>query len=227
MTYVIGIIGQKGGSGKTTTSINLACGLHELGYSILLIDSDNDTQASSLSWKAARTGESLFPVVGMPHASIHKELPRLGRGYDFVIVDGPPHVGDATRSIVMSSNLVIVPVQPSPLDVWAAAETMKLLKEGLIFRPDLQIAVLITRKIVNTAIGRDVTAAMEAYEFPVLDNAMMQRVVFAESLGGGQSVFEMDDAAKAVEDVRAIVAEIFERFLNGNEKNIADALASA
>lgn len=216
MPKVIGVVGQKGGSAKTTTSINLSCGLAQKGASVLLIDSDNDTQASSLSWSAARAGESLFPVVGLPHASIHKDLPRLGKGYDYVVVDGPPHVGDATRAIVMCSDLIIVPVQPSPLDVWAAAETMKLLKEGLIFRPNMQIGVLITRKIANTAIGRDVVAAMETYGFPVLTNSMTQRVVFAESLGGGFSVFEMEDAGKAVEEVTAIVDEILETFFHGN-----------
>lgn len=216
MAKVIGVVGQKGGSAKTTTSINIACALASIGKSVLLVDLDNETQASSLSWSAAREGESLFPVVGLLHASLHKDLPRLGKDYDYVIIDGPPHVGDATRAIVMCSDLILVPVQPSPLDVWAAAETMKLLKEGLIFRRDLKIGVLITRKIANTAIGRDVSAAMETYEFPVLANSMTQRVVFAESLGAGQSVFEMDGADKAVEEVRAIVNEILEKFFNGN-----------
>jgi chromosome partitioning protein len=217
MAKVIGVLGQKGGCGKTTTSINLACALHERGNAVMLVDSDNDTQASSLTWSAARKNDSMFPVVGMAHANIHKEVPRLSKGYDYVVIDGPPHVANTTRSIILASDIIIIPVQPSPLDVWAANETVRLVKEGLIFKENLQIAILITRKIANTAIGRDVVAALEIFELPVLTNAMMQRVIYAESLGAGQSVFEVDPGGIATQDVSAILNEILEKFTNEQE----------
>ncbi len=66
----------------------------------------------------------MFPVVGMAHGNIHKEVPRVSKGYDYIIIAGPPYVADTTRSIILASDIVITPVQPSPLDAWAANETI-------------------------------------------------------------------------------------------------------
>ena len=83
-----------------------------------------------MDWAAARHGDPLFPVVGLPKPSIHKELPPLAMNYDLVIIDGPPRVYDVARSAIMASDLVLVPVQPSPYDVWAAKEIIDLLTEA-------------------------------------------------------------------------------------------------
>ena len=53
-------------------------------------------------------------------------------------------------------------------------------------------AFLINRKIVNTAIGRDVGEALAAYALPVLQTAIAQRVAFAEAAATGQTVLETD-----------------------------------
>ena len=135
-------------------------------------------------------GEPLFSVAGLPRASIHKELPTLAQGYDVVIIDGPPRVYDVARSAIMASDLVLIPVQPSPYDVWAAKEIVDLMNEASVFKPNLKSAFAINRKIVNTALGRDVVDALSDYPIPVLKAAICQRVVLAESAAQGQTVFE-------------------------------------
>ena len=96
---------------------------------------DADPQGSALDWAAARHGDPLFPVVGLPKASIHKELPALAGNYELVIIDGPPRVYDVARSAIMASDLVLVPVQPSPYDVWAAKEIIDLMNEASVYKP--------------------------------------------------------------------------------------------
>ena len=110
---IVSFLNQKGGVGKPTLAIRVADALARRTKRVLLVDAD--PQGSALDWAAARRGESLFPVAGLPRASIHKELPTLAHGYDMVIIDGPPRVYDVARSAIMASDLVLVPVQPSAL----------------------------------------------------------------------------------------------------------------
>lgn len=152
----------------------------------------------------------MFAVAGLPRASIHKELPALARGYDVVIIDGPPRVYDVARSAIMASDLVLIPVQPSPYDVWAAKEIVDLIHEARVYKPDLKAAFTINRKIVNTALGRDVADALSDYPIPVLQTAVCQRVVLAESAAQGQTVLETAAESPAADEVRQLVKEIRE-----------------
>lgn len=206
MPKVIAILNQKGGVGKTTLAVHIATALARNNRSVLLLDAD--PQGSALDWAAARHGEPMFPVVGLPKASIHKELPALASNYNVVIIDGPPRVYDVARSAIMASDLVLVPVQPSPYDVWAAKEIIDLLNEAAVYKPTLKKAFVINRKIVNTAIGRDVTEALSEYPMPVLKTAVCQRVAFAESATQGLTVYEIDPEMLASQEMSQLAAEV-------------------
>lgn len=206
MPKVISILNQKGGVGKTTLAVHLATALSRRGRRVLLVDAD--PQGSALDWAAARQASPLFPVVGLPKSSIHKELPSLATGYDVVLIDGPPRVYDVARSAIMAADLVLVPVQPSPYDVWAAKEIIDLLTEAAVYKPALLRAFVINRKIVNTAIGRDVADALSEYPIPVLKCAVCQRVPFAESATQGLTVFELDPEMLASREMDQLAEEI-------------------
>lgn len=85
---IISVLNQKGGVGKTTLSSNIAAQLASEGHRILLIDAD--PQGSSLDWSAAREADSLVTVVGLPRATLHKEIGKFSNDYDHIIIDGPP-----------------------------------------------------------------------------------------------------------------------------------------
>jgi chromosome partitioning protein len=210
MTKVVSVLNQKGGVGKTTLAVHIATALVRKGHRVLLLDAD--PQGSALDWAAARHGEPLFPVVGLPKGSIHKELPGLASSYDVVLIDGPPRVYDVSKSAIMASDLVLVPVQPSPYDVWAAKEIIDMMNEALVYKPTIQKAFVINRKIANTAIGRDVTEALSEYPIPVLKSAICQRVAFAESATQGRTVYELDPDMKAAQEMDELAAEL-ERLL--------------
>ena len=205
---IIGVLNQKGGVGKTTLSVNLAACLARTGARVLLIDAD--PQGSSLDWAAARQGEPLFSVVGFPRATIHKEIAQLGLGYDQIIIDGPPRVTDLARSAIMASDIVVIPVQPSPYDIWAAEEVVKLITEARVYKENIKSVFVVNRKITNTAIGRDVRGALAAYPIHVLDASVAQRVVFAEAAAQGQAIFEIDPTGPAVAEMEAVAAELME-----------------
>ncbi len=205
---IVGVLNQKGGVGKTTLSVNIAAALTRSGARVLLIDAD--PQGSALDWSAAREGDSLFSVIGLPRASVHKEIGEIGKGYDHIIIDGPPRVTDLARSAIMASDLVLIPVQPSPYDIWAADEVVKLIQEAIIYKDGLKSVFVVNRKIANTAIGRDVGDALAAYPVPVLTATVTQRVIYAEAAAQGKAVFEIDAEGPATAEIDALVTELME-----------------
>lgn len=204
---IVGILSQKGGVGKSTISINLAATLAARGKRVLLIDAD--PQGSAMAWSSARDGDPLFPVIGMAKPTLHKDLPEVARDYDHVIIDGAPRVNDLGRAAIIASDLVVIPVQPSPYDVWAAAETVQLVREAQQFKPALKAVFVINRKIANTAIGRDVVGALAQFDdVPVLTATLTQRVVYAESAGAGLSVAETSPGSEGAREVERLADEI-------------------
>lgn len=203
---IISVLNQKGGVGKTTLSINLASALALEGLSSLLIDAD--PQSSALDWQASREGDSLFPVVGMARPTLHKDVPELRKPDAFVIIDGPPRVNDLAKSAILASDLVIIPVQPSPYDIWAADEIVKLIEDAQLYKPVLEVRFLINRLVSKTTIGRDVGDALKDYPFKVFETALTQRVVFAESAAAGLSVLEYAPKGPAAAELRALLREV-------------------
>jgi chromosome partitioning protein len=205
---IISLLNQKGGVGKTTLAVHLAGAFAKRGLRVMLVDAD--PQGSALDWAELREDKDAFPVVGLPKPTLHKELPKLAANYDLIVVDGAPRVYDVARSAIMASDVVLIPVQPSPYDVWAAKEIVDLLIEVKEFKENLKRAFVINRKIVNTAIGRDVTEALTEYDLPVLGSQICQRVSFAESAGQGKTVLETEPGSTAAREIEALTSEVME-----------------
>lgn len=203
---IYAFLNQKGGVGKTTLSLHVAGALARSKKRVLLVDAD--PQQSAMKWSAIRTGPVSFSVIGMAKATLHKEIASLGSDYDHVVIDGPPRVTELARSIILSADVVVIPVQPSPFDVWAAAETADLIKEARVFKESLKAVIAINRKIVNTAIGRDVREALSSLELPILATDISQRVGFAEAVASGQTVLDTDPDGLAAREVISLVREL-------------------
>jgi chromosome partitioning protein len=205
---IISVQNQKGGVGKTTLAIHISHALAAMDSRVLLVDAD--PQGSARDWAAARDSQPPFAVVGLDRPTIHRDLSAIAKNYDHVVIDGPPRVSDIARSAIIAADLVVIPVQPSPFDVWAVQEVINLITEASVFKENLKSVFVINRKIVNTAIGRDVAEALSGYNIPVLASTICQRVAFAESAATGQTVMESDRNGQAASEITALVKELLE-----------------
>jgi len=207
MSIVISLLNQKGGSGKTTIATNLAVGLSMEGGKVLLVDSD--PQGSSRDWRASSDSNSI-PVIGLDRPSLLKGLAVIGKDYDIVILDGAPQIKELAVSAIRASDVILVPVQPSPYDIWAAADLVELIKTRQeITEGKLQAAFLVSRAIQNTRLSKDVYEALNHYSTTIFKSQTTQRVAYATSAINGESVFESDDL-KAQEEIRSIIQELMQ-----------------
>ena len=107
-----------------------------------------------------------------------------------------------------AADVVVIPVQPSPFDVWAAAETVDLINEARIYKESLKSVIVLNRKIVNTAIGRDVRDVVGTLGLPVMKADVSQRVAFAEAVSTGQTVADIDPDGQAAREIDAFTSEL-------------------
>ncbi|MBP8938496.1 ParA family partition ATPase [Brucella anthropi] len=203
--HVIAVLNQKGGAGKTTIATHLARALQIGGADVLLIDSD--PQGSARDWAAVREEQPLS-VVGIDRPTIERDLKNIARK-DFVVIDGAPQAADLAVSAIKAANFILIPVQPSPYDIWATADLVDLVKQRIeVTDGKLRAAFVVSRAIKGTKIGSEITEALNGYGLPVLATRITQRVGYPGSAAAGSTVLDLEPDSEAAREIIALADEV-------------------
>jgi len=210
---VISVLNQKGGSGKTTIATHLARGLQIMGHDVVLVDSD--PQGSARDWAASNINCSVC-TIGIDRPTIHRDLQKIIKK-DFIIIDGAPQAQDLAVSAIVASDLILIPVQPSPYDVWAASDLVDLVKQRMeVTGGKLKAAFVISRAIKGTKIGSEVVSSLAQYELPILSSKITQRVIYPTSASSGKTAFDIEGNPEAVTECHQLIKEIVGFFIMQN-----------
>lgn len=208
---IYGFLNQKGGVGKTTGSINVSMELARRGRKVLHIDAD--PQESSMDWARARADAEhplLINVIHYARNTLHRDIAGHVEHYDDIVVDGPGRGDDGlTRSAMLAVDMVVIPIQPSGLDAWASSQVIDSVQLTREYKPDLVAAFLISRRITNAVITRDIKRGLaDVPQVRLLDTSIAQRVAYAESMTLGQAVYEYAPGSAADDEIVSLTDEL-------------------
>jgi len=203
---IIALVGNKGGAGKTTLAVNLAAGLARQ-ESVAVIDAD--PQGSALQWRAI-AGDASAPPVAAAEADLKCQAFKLLQDYRWVVIDCPPSVhAPQTGAVLGFGDLALIPVQPSPMDLWANVHIEQSIEDAHKVNPSLRTLLVINQLEPRTTLSRLVRDALSEIAFPVADTAVRRRAIYRASALQGKSVFDMGRrGADATAEIDQLIQEV-------------------
>jgi len=205
MKMVISLINQKGGVGKTTIAIHLASALSSKKHNVLMVDAD--PQGSVLQWQSTGANHE-FAVVQLAMPDLSSQIRNHRRSFDHVVIDSPPALSHISREIAAASDLVIIPIAPSSLDIWSSRETIQLVRGVGRKNQGLTARLLVYRKIPGTRLGAEAREALKSYGLDIFKTEISQRIAYVEAIVSGVSVLEYSPNSVAAHEIRSLCDEI-------------------
>jgi len=205
---VVAIAQQKGGSGKTMLAAQLAVALAETGSRVAVLDID--PQGSLTIWAKLRSAAPKAAVSITCAATsgwrLTSELEKLRAAHDFVLIDTPPVIDSDARRAIRAADLVLIPLQPSPPDLWAAEGTLKLAAEE-----KRAVALVFNRAAAASRLRKRMEAEIKARRLFLLEAALGNRAGYANAFADGVGVTEAGPATQAAEELRALAIALKSR----------------
>lgn len=197
MAKVVAILNQKGGSGKTTIATNLAHALSLDNAKVALVD--NDPQGSARDWNETNGG-TLFPVIGLDRETLPQDLKSIKDSFDFIVIDGAPQISKLSAAAIKASDVILIPCQPSPYDIWACDELVALIKaRQVVTDGHPKAAFVVSRAIKNTLLSKEIKHALGGYGLPIFKYGTTQSVLYPRSASEGQTVLFSERSSPAKE----------------------------
>lgn len=206
---IIAVVNQKGGAGKTTLAMLLAGSLADRGKRVLVADAD--AQNTALHWAGIGAG---FPAevedVSGEESKLHKALRKRSGEFDYIIIDSPPAAtASVTVSALRAAHLALVPVIPSPLDLWASVRIREAIVLARHKNPELDARLVVNQLQLNTLLAREVLGMLPEFGIPMLAANLKSRTAYRQCAALGASILSLGSrAALAVMEVDALRREV-------------------
>ena len=205
---VIAVQNPKGGCGKTTIAVNIARAVQLDGFETTILDTD--TQGSARDWRARSPADYDGPRVerATNAAKLDTIVERHGETSDAIIIDGSARLGKHTGAVVAASDILLIPVQPTAMDLWGTVEFMDTVEKAVEEAP-IRPAFVASRRDPRTNLSDQIHEALTVFDFPVLEGTA-QRVAYAYAAQDGQTVLDGydDKAADEVEELVQGIADL-------------------
>ncbi len=205
---VFSISNQKGGTGKTTLSMNFAAGLARRGRTLLI---DADPQGSAGQWSALASDKRPFPVSVIAVAgNLAREVSRFRQDYQYLVIDCPPTLEtETTRLAISVSDTILMPVLPSPIDLWASVRLAAVIERAKLSNPTLGAYLVINQLEPRNALSRGMQQALAEFDIPSLKAGLRRRAIYRTSAIEGASVFCLGKrGTAAAQEVESIIEEV-------------------
>ena len=202
---IIALLNEKGGTGKSTIATNLASALHLRGRRVVLVDAD--PQGTSRDWRSASPeGIDLPPVVALDRPEMLQSLASIQA--DLVVIDTPAKAEKMTAAVVRIAQTALVVIQPSGADIWASAAAVKLIQQKIDVGGRIDAGFLVNRVSGVSKLSKEVlTGDWNDYGLSMLEHSIGNRVVFAQALTDGLSVYNLADA-HAKQEMNQLIEEL-------------------
>lgn len=209
MGKIIVITNQKGGCGKTTLTMNLAGSFVKNGKVLVI---NGDEQGSAIRWSKNNDSDTGFPASVVDLSSFkeqaHREIKKYVNDYDYIFIDCPPAVENSfTSSVLLVADLAIIPIIPSPTDMWAATGIEKLISQIQVMNEDLQARIVINLCKHRTNVAKFAIKNISEFKFPKFTTNVFSRTAYEQAAAYGTTVESLDDA-KAKKEIRDLKKEI-------------------
>ena len=213
---IITLANQKGGCGKSTISINLALSLAQQRHRVMLLDTD--PQRNSFETIKVRDHRPIRVVA--TSKNIYQYLEKFENQYDYAVIDTPPHNEKVVSTSILCSDLVIIPIQNSPLDIRSTRTTVELIRKAKELNPQLMGYFLLYRIRPLTLATKELSEILKKrYEIKILKSHVSNRDVYRESLIYGKGVSEFSHSNHAINEIISLVNEIKSILENGDESS--------
>lgn len=209
---IIAVCNQKGGSGKTTVSMQLAGTLARAKNKVLVVDAD--PQGTATRWAASADDENPFcaSVIGLSAASekVHREVKKFIGDYDYILIDCPPAADSPVpQSALLIADLALVPIIPSPLDLWASVGIRKVIENVSDINETLKARLVVNQCQPKTNLAKETLEILPEFGIPVCKNYLRQRTAYRQSAVFGQIVQDFGAKAKdAIQEIEALTKEV-------------------